>query len=75
MLSVLLHMPRGSFIAPRDLGAIGVPFGRPWLPFVHVWCTLHSATTTNPLIVWFPVLGAPDRSVLHVIVGYGRRGH
>jgi hypothetical protein len=23
------------FIAPRELGAVGVPFGRPWLPSVR----------------------------------------
>jgi hypothetical protein len=58
------------FIAPRDLGAIGAPFGRPWLPSVRrctglsgAHWTLHSATVTNILIGWFPVLGAPDRLV------------
>jgi hypothetical protein len=58
------------FIAPRDLGAIGATFGRPWLPSVHgctglfgAHWTLHSATTTNPLIGWFPVLEAPNHLV------------
>jgi hypothetical protein len=68
MLGVLLHAPRGLFIVPRDLGAVGAPL-RPWFPSVR-WCTeqsrahrtLHSATTTNPLIGWFLVL-APDRPV------------
>jgi hypothetical protein len=33
---VLSSMRLGvPFIAPRDLGAVGVPFGRPWLPFVR----------------------------------------
>jgi hypothetical protein len=27
-----------SFIAPRELGAVGAPFGRPLLPSVR-WCT------------------------------------
>jgi hypothetical protein len=56
-----------SFIAPRDLGAIGAPFGRPWLPSVH-GCTglsgahqiVNSSTTTKSLIGWFLVLGAPN---------------
>jgi hypothetical protein len=30
-------------------------------PRVHR--TLHSATTMNPLIGWFPILGAPNRPV------------
>jgi hypothetical protein len=67
MLGVELHAPRGPFIAPRDLGAIGAPFGRPWLPSVRgctglsgAHRTVNSATTTKSLIGWFPVLGAPD---------------
>jgi hypothetical protein len=59
----------GPFISPRDLGAVGAPFGRPWLPSVwgctrlfDAYRTLHSAMATNPLIGWFPVLGALDRS-------------
>jgi hypothetical protein len=40
--------------APRDLGAIGAPFGRLWLPPFHgcngAHWTLQNATATNPLI-------------------------
>jgi hypothetical protein len=49
--SMLLGVP---FIAPRDLGTVGAPFGRPWLPSVHehrtVRCTpdVNSATEENP---------------------------
>jgi hypothetical protein len=28
MLGFMLHAPRGPFIAPRDLGAVGTPFRR-----------------------------------------------
>jgi hypothetical protein len=28
------------FIAPTDLGAVGAPFGRPWLPSIHGWTGL-----------------------------------
>jgi hypothetical protein len=82
MLDVELHAPRVPFIAPRDLGVIGVPFGRPWLSSIRgctglsdAHRTLHSATTTDRLIGWFPVLGArtvrwlaPSRPVHHVTI-------
>jgi hypothetical protein len=78
MLGILLHAPRGPFIAPRDLGVVGAPFRRPWLPSVRgctrlssALRTLHTVTATNPLIGWFPVLGAPDCPMLHVTVGTG----
>jgi hypothetical protein len=55
------------FIAPRDLGAVGAPFGRLWLPSVcgctelsGAHRTVSSATTENPLIGYFLLLGAPD---------------
>jgi hypothetical protein len=55
------------FIALRDLGAIGAPFGRLWLPSVRgciglsdAHRTVNSATTKNPLIGYFMLLGAPD---------------
>jgi hypothetical protein len=61
MLGVLLHAPRGPFIAPRDLGVVGASFGRTWLPSVRgapdAHRTLHSAMAMNPLIGWFPILG------------------
>jgi hypothetical protein len=38
---VLLHVPRGPFIAPRKLGAVGSPFGRKFLPSVG-WRTKQS---------------------------------
>jgi hypothetical protein len=31
------------FIAQRDLGAVGAPFGRLWLPSVHAHRTVNSA--------------------------------
>jgi hypothetical protein len=59
---------RGPFIAPRDLGAYGTPFGRPWLPSVRgctglsgAHQTLHShqfpslisrADGCQPLVTW-----------------------
>jgi hypothetical protein len=58
------------FIAPRDLGAIGAPFGRLWMPSVRgctelsgAHRTVNSARAQNPLIGCFPVLGASDRPV------------
>jgi hypothetical protein len=38
----------GPFIAPRDLGAVGAPFGRPWLPFVAGApdCLVHTGHCT-----------------------------
>ena len=41
MLGVLLHAPRGPFIAPRQLGAIESNPGRQFLPSVG-WCTGQS---------------------------------
>jgi hypothetical protein len=35
MLGLELHAPMVPFIALRDLGAVGGPFGRPWLPSVR----------------------------------------
>ena len=64
------------FIAPRDIGAIGAPFGRLWLPSVRrcaglssAHWTVNSATTSNPMIGCLPVLGAPDYLVLLLTVG------
>jgi hypothetical protein len=52
------------FITPRDLGAVGAPFGRLWLPFVRECTglsgahrTVNSARAENRMIGWFPVLG------------------
>jgi hypothetical protein len=52
------------FIAPRDLRAIGAPFGRLWLPSVRgcsglsgAHQTVISAHAENCMIGWFPVLG------------------
>jgi hypothetical protein len=66
------------FIAPRHLGAVGAPFGRPRLPSIR-GCTglsgVNSATTTESLIGQFLILGhrtvrsvALDRPVRHVTV-------
>jgi hypothetical protein len=59
--------PKGSFYSPRDLGAVGAPFGRHWLPSVRgctglsgAHRTLHSAMTMDHLIGYFLILGAPD---------------
>jgi hypothetical protein len=68
---VLCSMHLGvPFIAPRNLGAIGALFGRPWLPSVcgctglsGAHQTVNSATVENPLIGYFLLLGAPDCSV------------
>jgi hypothetical protein len=56
------------FIAPRDLGAVGAPFGRPWLPSIRECTelsgahrTVNSVRAQNRVIAWFPVPGAPDR--------------
>jgi hypothetical protein len=61
---------RVPFIAPRGLGAVGAPFGRPWLPYVHgctglsgAHRTVNSAQAQNPLIGYFSILGALDRPV------------
>jgi hypothetical protein len=80
--SMCLGVP---FIAPRQLGAVGAPFGRQFLPSV-CRCTGLSGThrTVNStsivrdrespdwLISFF--CGAPDRSVRHMIVGFCRHG-
>jgi hypothetical protein len=42
----LLETPRGPFIVPRGLGAIGIPFGRQSLPSVG-WCTGQSGAPTD----------------------------
>jgi hypothetical protein len=69
--SMRLKVP---FIALKVSGAVGAPFERPWLPSVRgctglsgTHQTLHNAMTTNHLIGWFPILGAPD-SPVHVTV-------
>jgi hypothetical protein len=41
MLGVLLHAPRGPFYSPRQLGAIGDPIGRQFLPSIG-WRTGQS---------------------------------
>jgi hypothetical protein len=55
----------GPFL--RDLGLVGAPFVRPWLPSVggctRLSCahqTLHNATIMYLLIGYFLLLGAPD---------------
>jgi hypothetical protein len=41
MLDILLHAPRGPFIAPRQLGVVESKSGRLILPSVD-WCTGQS---------------------------------
>jgi hypothetical protein len=62
-----------TFVAPRDLGAVGAPFQRPWLPSVCGCAGLSSAHRTvncamamRSLIGWFPVLGGTRLSSAHV---------
>jgi hypothetical protein len=64
MLGVVLHGARVLFIAPRDLGAIGAPFGSLWLPsfrgctgLSRAYRTVNSVRAENRVIGWFPVLG------------------
>jgi hypothetical protein len=64
VLGVVLHMPRGPFYSPKDLGVVGTPFGRLWLPSVHgrtgLSCAhwiMNNAWTENRVIGWFSVLG------------------
>jgi hypothetical protein len=61
--------PRGPFIAPRDLGIVGAPFGRPLLPSARrctglsgAHRTLHSATATDHLVGYFLLLGGTGLS-------------
>jgi hypothetical protein len=61
------------FMAPRGLGAVEVPFGRHWLPFVFGCTGLSSGApdnqcaTTNELPDWLPSFSgwAPDYAVTH----------
>jgi hypothetical protein len=50
------------FIAPRDLGAAGAPFGRPWLPSARgcigqsgAHRTVNSMRAENRVIGWLSV--------------------
>jgi hypothetical protein len=45
-LGCLLHTPRGPFIAPRQLGAVGDNLGRQFLPSVE-WRTGQSGAPTD----------------------------
>jgi hypothetical protein len=69
-----------SFIAPRQLGAVGAPFGRQFLPSI-CWCTGQSGAPSNSeqymhrtrqRIAWldgFLFCGASDGLVRHMTVG------
>jgi hypothetical protein len=46
MLGVMLHAPRGPFIAPRQLGVVEVPIGRQFLPSVR-WRTGQSGAPSD----------------------------
>ena len=70
--SIHLGVP---FIAPRGLGAVEVPFGRPSLPSIcgctrlsGAHRTMKSTRAENRMIGWFPVLGAPTVRQGHRIV-------
>jgi hypothetical protein len=53
------------FVAPRDLGVVGTPFGRPWLPSVRGCTRLFGAHRTLHS-AWFPSInGRADRWVSH----------
>jgi hypothetical protein len=51
------------FIALRDLGVVGAPFGRALVAFcLRVHRTVNSATAENPLIGYFLLLGGTGPS-------------
>jgi hypothetical protein len=64
MLGVVLHAPRGPFYSPKGPKSRWSSIWKAlvaFCPWVHrlsgAHRTLHSATTTNHLIGWFPILG------------------
>jgi hypothetical protein len=61
MLGVLLHAPRGPFIAPRQLGAVESNPGRQILPSVD-WCTGQSGAPPDTVrCIFLSCFGAADR--------------
>jgi hypothetical protein len=63
MLGVVLHAPRGPFYIPSQLGAVGDPFGRQFLPSIG-WRTRQSGAPPDmnspcPLPDLLPFLAKP----------------
>jgi hypothetical protein len=64
MLGMLLHAPKGSFYSPKGPMSRWSSIWKALVAFCpRVHRTLHSAMFANPLIGWFPILGAPYRPV------------
>jgi hypothetical protein len=53
----------GTFIDLRDLGVVGAPFGRPWLPFVRGCTGLSGAHQTLHSGQFLSIFGWVDRWV------------
>ena len=64
MLGVVLQVSRGPFYSPKGPRSHWSSIWKALVAFCpRVHRTLHSATATNHLIGWFPVLGAPNLPV------------
>jgi hypothetical protein len=46
MLGLVLHVPRGLFYSPRQLGVVGDPIGRQFLPSIE-WRTGQPGAPSN----------------------------
>jgi hypothetical protein len=64
MLGVVLHAPRGPFYSPKGPRSRWSSICQALVAFCpQVHRTVNSATTKNPLIGYFLLLGAPDYPV------------